>query len=265
MAAVCAAGTGPDVVLVHGSLGDYRQWTPIAGSLAEQYRLVAVSRRFHWPKAAPDNRITYTYEAQRDDLLAFLRAAASPVHLVGHSYGAGVVLLAALEEPERLRSLVLIEPAFGSLLPDAEAGLDGEQSSRVAMLETVRGYAAAGEHSAAARALIDWVQGSGGSFASLPPWVRSALLDNATTAGPTVSHAPPRVTRDDLRGLNVPTLVVAGERTRLYYRLIAREAAAAVPGAVLRELAGSAHMTIVERPVELAALLAAFFSGHLPS
>lgn len=264
MAAVQEAGAGPDVVFVHGSLGDYRQWTPVAGALAAPYRLVAVSRRFHWPQAAADDRVLYTYEAHRDDLLALLRTAASSVHLVGHSYGAGVVLLAALAEPARLRSLVLIEPAFNSLLPETEPGLDDERVSRGAMLDAVRQSAAAGDHHGAARALIDWVQGRGGDFASLPPWVRSALLDNATTAGPTVSYAPPHLTRDELRGLRVPTLVVAGERTRLYYRLIAREVAAAVPGAVLRELAGAAHMTIVERPAELAALLVRFFGGPGP-
>ena len=48
-------GSGPDVVLVHGSVGDYRQWEPIAGELRGEYRVTALSRRFHWPHAsAPD-------------------------------------------------------------------------------------------------------------------------------------------------------------------------------------------------------------------
>jgi pimeloyl-ACP methyl ester carboxylesterase len=259
MAAVRIVGSGPEVVLVHGSLGDYRQWTPMAAAARNRFRLTAVSRRYHWPGVAAPAHGAYTYEVQRDDLVALLRTWRQPVHLVGHSYGAGIVLLVALAEPALLRSLVLVEPAFNSLLPDEGPGLDDERRSRASMIAAVRERAAAGDHAAAARALIDWVQGSGGEFASLPAWVQAALLDNAVTAGPTVSHPPPRVSREDLGALAVPTLVVAGEHTRLYYRLIARQVAAAIPGARAIELAGAAHMTIVERPDDTAAVLASFF------
>ena len=121
---VRVAGQGPEVVLVHGSLGDYRQWEPIAGHLQARYRTIAISRRFHWPHPMTSRRDVYTYEAHRDDLLSYLRGAAHPVHLVGHWYGAGVVLLAALADPSLVRSMVLIEPAFGSLLPSASEGLE---------------------------------------------------------------------------------------------------------------------------------------------
>ena len=40
-------GSGPDVVLVHGALGDQRQWEPIAAALAPRFRTHAVSRRHH--------------------------------------------------------------------------------------------------------------------------------------------------------------------------------------------------------------------------
>jgi pimeloyl-ACP methyl ester carboxylesterase len=259
MAAVRVAGSGPDVVLVHGSLGDYRQWTPFAGAMRARYRLTSLSRRFHWPHAAEPATGAYTYERQRDDLLDFLRAYQRPVHLVGHSYGAGIVLLVALAEPGLLSTMVLVEPAFNSLLPEQAPGLGDELRSRSAMIAAVRAHATSGDHDAASRALIDWVQGSGGSFGSLPHWVQAALLDNAVTAGATVSHPPPRVSRDDVRGLAVPTLVVAGERTRLYYRLVARETADAIPGARAVDLDGAAHMTIVERPEDAAALLSSFF------
>lgn len=44
--ALSVRGRGPDVVLVHGSLGDYRQWNAIAERLEPNYRVInAVSRR----------------------------------------------------------------------------------------------------------------------------------------------------------------------------------------------------------------------------
>ncbi|MNC86416.1 Alpha/beta hydrolase family protein [compost metagenome] len=66
----------------------------------------------------------------------------------------------------------------------------------------------------------------------------------------------------DLRAIDVPALVMTGEHTRLYYRLIARQVAATIPGARAAQLPGAAHMTIVERPLEAAALLAGFLDGQ---
>ena len=279
------AGSGPDVVLVHGSVGDYRQWDPIACQLRGDYRLTALSRRFHWPHAlaaaprGPRNDAAlpggaggdrplpgpsappagaYTYEAHRDDLVRYLRLRDAPVHLVGHSYGAGIVLLAALAEPALLHSIVLIEPAFNSLLPDEAAGLEEELASRDAMAASVRSLAASGQHDAAARCLIDWVQGGPGTFAMLPGWVQTAMRENAITAGATLAHRAPDVTCADLKRCHVPALVVTGEVTRLYYRLIASRAAGCLAEAASASLPGAAHMTIVERPVEAAAVLSGF-------
>ena len=255
------AGSGPDVVLVHGSVGDYRQWDPIACQLRGDYRLTALSRRFHWPQASAPPAGGYTYETHRDDLVRYLRLRDAPVHLVGHSYGAGIVLLAALAEPALLHSIVLIEPAFNSLLPDEAAGLEEELASRDAMAASVRSLAASGQHDAAARCLIDWVQGGPGTFAMLPGWVQTAMRENAITAGATLAHRAPDVACADLKRCHVPALVVTGEVTRLYYRLIASRAAGCLAEAASASLAGAAHMTIVERPVEAAAVLSGFWQA----
>jgi len=252
-------GSGPDVVLVHGALGDQRQWDPIAAALAPRFRTHAVSRRYHWPGPMPAAGERYTYEIHRDDVLAFLERQPGPVHLVGHSYGAGVVLLAALQAPERVRSLTLIEPAFGSLLPEAGVGLADEKSTRVAALGQVRALVDAEKHLEAAELFIDWVQGGTGGFTRLPESVRQGLHDNARTLGPTIAGSQPDVSPASLRGLRMPSLVVTGEQTRGFYRLIGEVTAAGIPGARLSKLPGCSHMTIVEAPGETAAMLERFF------
>jgi pimeloyl-ACP methyl ester carboxylesterase len=252
-------GSGPDVVVVHGSLGDYRQWQPVAAVLQERYRVIALSRRFHWPNPAPPDGACYSYESHRDDLLRYLLALGRPVHLVGHSYGAGVALLAALCQPSLLHALVVIEPALHSLLPADGPALATESASRDAMLATVRAQAAAGQDEEAARSLTDWIQGGGG-FDALPPDVRRGLLDNAATVGPTFSRAAPALSCDDLRALQVPTLVLNGERTRLYYRLIGERLAACLPAGTHQTIPDAAHMTIVERPAETAAIISSFLA-----
>src|SRR5215471_7527239 len=159
-----ARGHGPEVVLVHGSLGDYRQWTPIADRLQKSYRVISVSRRYHWPNPPPASKVLYSYEGNAEDLLSLLRSLGHPVHVVGHSYGAGVALLAALREPKLIRSLVLIEPAFGSLLPPSAPGLDQELASRRAMLSAVTNAVASGQDERAAVTLFDWLQAEKDGF-----------------------------------------------------------------------------------------------------
>jgi pimeloyl-ACP methyl ester carboxylesterase len=251
-------GSGPDVVLVHGALGDQRQWEPVAAALAPSFRTHAVSRRHHWPGPMPAAGERYTYELHRDDVLALMERQAGPVHLVGHSYGAGVVLLAALQAPDRVRSLTLIEPAFGSLLPEAGVGLAEEKATRVAALNRVRELVGAEKHLEAAEAFIDWVQGGQGGFTRLPENVRQGLLDNARTLGPTIAGSQPDVSPASLRGLRMPSLVVIGEQTRGFYRLIGEVSAACLPGGRLAKLPGCSHMTIVENPAAMAAILAQF-------
>ena len=253
-------GTGPDVVLVHGALGDRRQWDPIAAALATDFRTHAVSRRHHWPGPMPAAGERYTYELHRDDVLALMDRLTGPVHLVGHSYGAGVVLLAALQAPERVRSLTLIEPAFGSLLPEAGAGLAEEKTTRAAALSQVRALVDADRHVEAAELFIDWVQGGAGGFASLPESVRRGLHENAPTLGPTIAGSQPDVSPASLSSLHVPALVVNGAQTRGYYRLIGEVSASGIPGARLARLPGCGHMAIVEAPSETATLLQDFLT-----
>ena len=255
------SGHGPDIVLVHGALGDCRQWTDVASLLEARYRIIAMSRRSHWPHVSASPDVPYTYVTHRDDLLEYLRLLPGAVHLVGHSWGAGVVLLAALARPWIVKTLTLIEPAFHSLLPDGGSGLESELEDRTAMLTSLRSLVAKGRSQEAARLLIDWTQGGPGLFEQLPETAQSALLDNAPTVGPNFSGAAPEVTLEHLRQLAAPAMVVHGEHTRLYYRAIAEAAAAALPKATLRVIPGARHMSIVERPDQVAGALEAFVSS----
>src|SRR5882762_740528 len=46
-------GSGPPVILVHGSMSDYREWSPQMEALAKHHRVIAYSRRYHWPNSPP--------------------------------------------------------------------------------------------------------------------------------------------------------------------------------------------------------------------
>src|SRR5215813_12565556 len=115
-------GSGPLVILIHGSVSDYREWSKQMGPLAQHYRVVAYSRRFHWPNAPPPKEAdasVASVERQVDDLAALVRGLGStPSHIIGHSFGGAVALNFALRYPELVRTLVLVEPAVSSVLAD---------------------------------------------------------------------------------------------------------------------------------------------------
>jgi len=101
-------GDGPRIVLVHGSVAFGLEAWAAQRPLAERFTLVVVTRS-GYPPNPPLERIDF--EDQADELAGVLERCD---HLVGHSYGGVVSLLAAARRPEALASLAVIEPpAFG--------------------------------------------------------------------------------------------------------------------------------------------------------
>ncbi|MFG1853133.1 alpha/beta fold hydrolase [Actinomadura geliboluensis] len=105
-------GTGPRALLIHGSTawGDdprlgYAAQRPLAG---HGFRVLAVDRRGHGRSAGTGSaEYASDYRADAADVAGLMGDGA---HLVGHSYGAVGVMLAAARRPEAVLSLALIEP-----------------------------------------------------------------------------------------------------------------------------------------------------------
>lgn len=109
-------GTGPTVVLVHGSASDARTWIHQLDALAEHFTVLTYGRRYHWPSEQSTEEPDYLMGVHVADLVDVITSDGDqPVHLVGHSYGGFVSLLTALRRPDLVRSLILIEPPVVSL------------------------------------------------------------------------------------------------------------------------------------------------------
>lgn len=91
-------------VFVHGSMGCGMDTFSEQLELADDYEVMLVDRR-GFGGSPPTERADYEVDAS--DIVELLAGGA---HLVGHSYGAVVSLVAASRQPESIRSLVLIEP-----------------------------------------------------------------------------------------------------------------------------------------------------------
>jgi pimeloyl-ACP methyl ester carboxylesterase len=115
-------GEGEPLVLMHGGLVDARFFEPNIGPLAEHFHVYTPERRGHGH--TPDVEGPITYQLMADDTIAFLETVVGePTDLVGHSDGAFVAMLVAMQRPELVKRLALISGGFskaGEAAPDME-------------------------------------------------------------------------------------------------------------------------------------------------
>lgn len=82
-------GHAQPVILIHGTLNDFRVWQFQIESFAQKFHVVSYSRRYaypnQWPGDGEDNNLTNN---ATDLELIIKRLDLGPAHLIGHSYGA---------------------------------------------------------------------------------------------------------------------------------------------------------------------------------
>jgi pimeloyl-ACP methyl ester carboxylesterase len=97
-------GEGPPVLFIHGDVvGPASTWRK-QRTLADRWRLIIPSRP-GFGGSPPLERNDFEIEAP-----LFAELLGDGAHLVGHSYGAVIALLAAARRPEAVRSLTVSEP-----------------------------------------------------------------------------------------------------------------------------------------------------------
>src|SRR3954447_5569400 len=104
-----AAGTGPPLLLIHGTQPDADVWGPAFDALAQEQHVIAYDRRgFSRSKHAPEP----DYRVHARDAAALLEHLGSvPAAVLGWSWGGLVALELAAQRPDIVSELVLVEPA----------------------------------------------------------------------------------------------------------------------------------------------------------
>jgi 3-oxoadipate enol-lactonase len=105
------SGDGPTVVLFHELGGSAESWSEVAAHLSRRFCVLSFDQR--GAGLSEKVRDSFTFETLIDDFdaLAAMLRINLPFHLVGIAAGAAQALLAADRHPDRVRSLVLCNPA----------------------------------------------------------------------------------------------------------------------------------------------------------
>lgn len=80
-------GSGPPLLILHGLLGQSRNWASQAKRFSQDYRTLAVDLRNHGRSPWADGM---TYEQMAEDIALLAETIGPPVHVIGHSMGGKV-------------------------------------------------------------------------------------------------------------------------------------------------------------------------------
>jgi len=222
---------GRTVVFLHGLVMDnLSSWYfTVANPTAQVAPVLLYDLRGHGRTSRP--AAGYGVPELIADLAALLDAAAveGPVHLVGNSFGGLLALAFALAHPERAASLVLVDAHW------SEAGWADEMTATLGLQGAERDRAIAvnfaswlGRHSERKRNRLAETAQALVYGTSLVPDLR----------------ASPAAAADDVARLDVPALLLYGERSDIRAR--GERLAGLLPRAELRLLAGCTHSILWE-------------------
>ncbi|MFG3298281.1 alpha/beta fold hydrolase [Micromonospora chersina] len=254
-----STGSGPDLVVVHGGGVTIHEYRRLAARLADRFTVHLYNRRGR-ADAAP-RREPYTVEQEIEDLGAVL-AHTGARRAVGHSYGAFVVLRAALRLPlERIAVYDAPLRLAGHGLPTAflDPAEEAVRAGNTARALAIVG-AAVNPHSAASK---------------LPLAVRTAICraflrtEVGRTMGSLVGMTLAESRQieayegpaEEYAGITAETLLISGAKAAPYFTEINHLLAAAIPRAQTLRVPGSPHNGIAVAPPALIDPLATFFTA----
>ena len=218
----------PTVTFVPGFMQRGEAWEPVAGALAERYRVRCL------------DFTTYTFEERLEEIPA-------GGAVVGYSMGGRLSLHAALRDSHEFQALVLIGVSAGVDDPDERRRADEELAAwieRHSIEEVVERWerrpvfaSQSGELRAAQRA---------GRLSHDPRRLAQLLRSAGQGATPPVW--------DRLRELRCPVLLIAGEHDQRYVKA-AHRMAGLIADARVTVVPGAGHAPQLEQPALVAELL----------
>jgi haloacetate dehalogenase len=124
-------GSGPPVVLLHGHPRTHATWHRVAPQLAGQHTVVCPDLRGYGQSSKPPDEpghVTYSKRSMAGDVVGLMRALGHErFAVVGHDRGAYVAMRAALDHPDRVTHLAVLD---GVPIGEALARCDARFASR---------------------------------------------------------------------------------------------------------------------------------------
>ena len=206
-------GSGAPLILVHGSLLDYRSWAPQVESFGANYRTFSPSLRRGYPERWNGSGDDFSIRQHAEDLASFIKQLnLGSVHLVAHSRGGSVALQLATTHGELLRSLVLADPApRDSLIPQTPASTSAAERRKGMITGTLERYEK-GDIDGGLEFFLD-LNVAPGTFKNAAETTKQVWRDNAWSVKNLMIDGQEPFTCADAGKIKVPVLLVTGEKS----------------------------------------------------
>ena len=247
-------GHGPAMLMLPGSYATPAAWKGIKNSLKKPFRIFSTSLPGYGttPEVRPDD------DANIDLLVEFVGqvvdAIGEPIHVVGHSWGAQLVLAAVLAKRIKPLSVVCFEanPIFAQ---PSDAAFPWRTDIE-AMVERFELALEAGNPEAAS-IIIDFYSRPG-TFRAMPENVRAfcraTAMTNLRDWHSAATFSPPFTA---FAAVDLPVTLVRGGKTPAPIIDVTRQLAANIPDANERVVAGADHFLISTHPAACAEIVEA--------
>jgi pimeloyl-ACP methyl ester carboxylesterase len=254
------AGSGRDVVLIHGNPSNTYTWRKVIAPLATRYRVHAIDLPGYGFSDKPDDAARFTTAALARDVTGYLDAVGvGRAVLVGSSMGGYVASEAAIRYPDRVAALVLVD---ASGLP----GIDGYPlSTRMAAWPVIgpllRRLPARGRVRDGLRHNVyDPAQITEADVDAYYAPLRSAGGTNAFIARMHERVTEERAAR--VQTISAPTLVISGDSDPVVPPAIAARYHALIGGSELLVMKQTGHLAQEERPEDTVAAITRWVDAH---
>jgi pimeloyl-ACP methyl ester carboxylesterase len=239
-------GAGELMVLVHGSLCDFRYWKPQLAALSAHYRCITPSLPHYWPAVRPAEQHEFSWSRHVDQLADLItHLDASGAHVVGHSRGGCIAFHLAARYPHLVRTLTLADP--GGPLQQGEA----VQAQLPETVNTLRAKAAgligAGQVDEGLELFVDSVSRPGFWKKSTVEF-RTMATDNAHTLALQFRDPLPAYSAQSASAIRCPTLLIDGEKSPRMFRKNAEALDQWIADARRATVVGASHGMNVAHP-----------------
>jgi lipase len=245
-------GAARPIVLLHAGGGSGALWQKVAEAMPPDRHAIApdllsCGDTEAWPVAG-----ALTHDLQAGLVAEIIdKVVGGPAAIVGHSYGGATAVRLAIDRPEKVRSLLLIEPILTCLLRETGDPL---------FEESVRGNRAfvasveKGDPEAAWELFLDARNGAG-TWARLSAERRRVFLaQSSTTCDAALSNLNNRTTLAECRAIRTPMTIACGEKTTATDRRTS-EVLRDATGARYEIIAGAGHMSPLSHPHPIVRLI----------
>lgn len=251
-------GSGPRKVLaLHCTLAHSGAWRGVAAAMDPDVTFVTPDMLTHG--RSPDWDKQGDYQTRNMEAMAPLMDG--PMDVVGHSFGATIALRLAVEHPDRVRSLTMIEPVFFGVVAIDDPEMFAAQSDTESEYLTALN---AGDDELAARLFNrSW----GESRVKWPDMREDARVAMTRSINVVPACRPSLI--DDVHGLlkpgvldraNMPTQLLRGSTSPKSIQIVNDGLARRLPDAVCKVVDGAGHMVPVTHPAQTAEALRELFA-----